>query len=194
MRLPAIEQPDVETIAAELEAWQRRIASGGKEDPLKELPLQNGEPSSAAFICGLAVRIPLLALGSLARKARLPLLRQWAAHQQIRLDWMTLCRASCSLNHAWTELGLALLERGDVPMAIDCLERSWHVHPCPHDTSHGLSPCLWKALDGTPQAEEARIEYENMARRFASGFGLPRNRVPLLAFLRAVIRAEWHGD
>jgi len=76
-----------------------------------------------------------------------------------------------------------------VSNAIECLRRSWHVHPCPHDTSFGLSLGLWIALAGIPEAEPARAEYEDMARLFAPHFGMPRERESLPSIARTIYRA-----
>jgi hypothetical protein len=75
------------------------------------------------------------------------------------------------LNHALSELGLSLMDRDEIAMAVECLGMSSRVHPCPHNMSFGLSTRLWSALAGIPEAEDARKEYETVARGFAAGFG-----------------------
>jgi hypothetical protein len=156
---------------------------------LPELPRQEDEPPTAAVLFEVVVRCPLVALGWTARKMRIARLRQWCARMRIRLDRMVLCRAGCSFNQAITELGLAVLETGAVPGAIECLRRSWHVHPCPHNVSSGLSPNLWIALAGISEAEPIRMEYEKMARLFAPHFGRPRTPASLSDMGRAMYRA-----
>ncbi len=195
MSLPTVRQPDIETIASELTAWHAWTAAYyRKQTPLPELPPQEDKPSTAIVLFGIVVRCPLLAVGWLARKAGMPRLRQWCARMRVRLDWMVLCRAGCSLNQAFTELGLAVLETGDVPTAIECLQRSWQVHPCPHSTSFGLSPRLWVALAGIPGAEPDRIQYEKMARSFAHHSGVLRKRATLSEVVRTLYRALIRGQ
>jgi len=178
----------MQTINSELTAWHAWAAAYHRnESPLPELPPQEDEPSTAAMLFGLIVRGPVIGLGWLARKVRIQSVRQACAQLRVRLDWMVLCRAGCSLNEALTELGLALLQAGDVPRAVECLRRSWHVHPCPHDTSFGLSPRLWIALAGIPEAETTRVEYEQVARRFAPHFGIPQRKLSLSEIARTTV-------
>jgi hypothetical protein len=174
MNVPVVRQPDIATITSELTAWHRwMIAYRRDEKPLPVLPTHEDEPSTVTLLSGIIVRCPLLALGWLARKGGLPFVRQWAAATRVRLDWMAGCPASCSMNRAFTELGLAMVEAGNVEAAVECLDASWRVHPCPHNTSLGLSPRLWTAIAAIPNAEKGRGQYEEVARRFAAGFGVP---------------------
>jgi hypothetical protein len=190
MSLPAVKQPDVQTIASELTAWHAWTAAHRRrEAPLPELPPQEDEPSTAAMLIGLIVRCPVIGLGWLAGKARMHSLRQACARLRVRLDWMVLCRAGCSLNEAFTELGLALLQGGDVASAVECLRRSWHVHPCPHNMSFSLSARLWIALAGIPGAEGARGEYATVAGWFAPDFGIPRKKARLSEVARMIYRS-----
>ena len=189
MSLPAVKQPDMQTITSELTAWHAWAAAYQHKDALlPELPPQEDEPSTVAMLLGLIVRWPLIGLGWLARNAGVQSVRQACAQLRVRLDWMVLCRAACSLNEAFTELGLALLQAGDVPSAIECLRRSWHVHPCPHNTSFGLSPGLWIGLAGIQDAEATRAEYEHVARRFAAHFGIPQRQLSLSEIARTTYR------
>ena len=179
----------MQTITSELTAWHAwTTAYRRKEAPLPDLPAREDEPSTVVMLVGLIVRCPVIALGWLARKARMHSLRQACARIRVRLDWTVLCRAGCSLNDAFTECGLAVLETGNVSVAIECLERSWRVHPCPHDISFGLSARLWIALAGIPEAEAARNQYERMARSFAPHFGIPLKRESLSSMARTIYR------
>src|SRR6185369_13228264 len=108
MDLPSVKQPDLNTIAGELTAYQAWAEAWYRKTfPRPELPKSADEPSTATILAGVAVRSPLMALGWFARKLHFSRLRQWCALTQVRLDWMVLCRAGCSLNDAFTELGLA---------------------------------------------------------------------------------------
>jgi hypothetical protein len=70
----------------------------------------------------------------------------------VDLDRFSLEPASCGLNRAYTRLGLARLGSGDELGAVDCLRKSWRVHPCPHNTTFGLRPELWNAVATMPGA------------------------------------------
>jgi len=180
-------QPEIETIVAELTTWQRWTAAYYRHEvPLPELPAPQGEPSNVTMLCGFFVRSALRTVGWIGRRGQISSLRVWAARQQVRFDWMALEPASCALNEAFTELGLSLLDIGDSNGAIESLRASWRVHPCPHNISFGLNPHLWVALGEIPGAETVRYEYENVARRFSSNFGLPRGRLSLKQMVRAL--------
>jgi len=183
-------QPEIETIVAELAIWQRWTAAYyRREVPLPELPVPQGEPSNVTMLCGFFVRSVLRTIGWIGRRGRISSIRVWAARQRVRLDWMALEPASCALNEAFTELGLGLLDTGDSNGAIESLRASWRVHPCPHNISFGLNPHLWVALAETPEAEAVCNEYENVARRFSSSFGVPRGTVSLKRTVRALYDA-----
>ncbi|MBN4046904.1 hypothetical protein JYT90_01145 [bacterium AH-315-P07] len=74
---------------------------------------------------------------------------------------------SCSYNRAYTMLGLMLLEKNDIRGAVECLEASWQVHPCPHNMSYGLRNALAKKLTDYPEAELAVKRYEKIGSQFA---------------------------
>ncbi len=178
--LPVSKQPTVEVIEAELTAYKRfQSAYLQKERPLPKIPQQPGEPSSLVIVFGLPIQFTLIISGWIAKKAYLRALRIWVARKRVALDGIDFERASCGLNKALTELGLSLLAVREHTGAIDCLRRSWQVHPCPHNTTFGLSPRLWYALVVIPEATEACAEYEGMARKFSAGFTWPPPRMRL---------------
>lgn len=187
--LPSLAQPSAQTISAELDAYARwGEAYRANAATLPDLPDGGGSPSTPLLLWGAIARGALVCLGWVARSTNLRRLREWAAVQLVRLDFLALDRLSCHLNHAWTELGLAVSAQGRVSDAVECLERSWRVHPCGHLVSFGLDVRLWTALAGIPDAEQARMRYAEIARRFCSDFALPRPNLTPRDFLRAVLK------
>lgn len=194
MPIPATQQPSWDAISRDLEAWERwAIARARGVRPLPPLPaLPDPAAASGMRACyGLASRLVLLCAQRAGMACACPGLQLWSARHRILTDKYWYEPARCSLNHAFTDLGLALLEMGDVPGAVECLRRSWRVYPCPHNTSFGLSPRLWKALEDVPEAAAARSEYERIARRFSAAFGAPRQRLTRAQTIRRIVRALW---
>lgn len=194
MRIPNVQQPSWDEISRELETYKcRESAWLRNERPLPPLPAPVIPPSASGirFCWGLGSRAFLLGVARLGAAIGSAHLRLWSARQRIRTDKYWYEPATCSLNTAFTDLGLALLELGDVPAAVESLRRSWHVHPCPHNTSFGLSDRLWKALEFAPEANEARAEYEAVARRFQASFGAQRERRTRIQTVRLVAKTLW---
>jgi hypothetical protein len=184
-------QPSSEVIGSELDAYERwRAAFAAKSVTLPDLPEIEGAPSTPLFFCGAFIRLALVVIGSVSGALNLQGLREWAAAQRVRIDFLSLEPVSCSLNRALTELGLAAAARGDMPGALECLDRSWRVHPCPHTISFGLDRRLWVALAGIPEAENVRSRYAEIAKRFCYDFGRPRRKLTLSEILRVVFRRE----
>ena len=185
--------PNLEIIEDELAAYRKWWAAyQQKVKPLPELPTRDNENmSNVALIGGNALRIGYWWIGWLARRFRLSSLRVWAAQKVIAFDGFLLEPASCSLNNALTELGLALLETGDRMAAINCLRRSWKVHPCPHNIWFGLKTRLWQALSSVEESVEARDEYQEMARKFRLGAAWPppRQNLTFRQKVTSVLRA-----
>ncbi len=141
--------------------YRRWVEARKSGSPLPELP-----KGPENFTNGMLYHLSLKLVGWLATLFGLVKLAIWAAEQEIHHDssWYEPC--ACGLNNAYTRLGLALLKVQDVNTAVDCLRRSWRVHPCPHSVSSGLNLRLWQALEEVPAAAAARDEYEEMAREF----------------------------
>jgi hypothetical protein len=70
------------------------------------------------------------------------------------------------VSYSDTNLGLALLAQNDVEGAIHCLDSSWRVHPCPHNTSFGLDRRLVSKLRHLPKAEKIVEGYINIGKKF----------------------------
>jgi hypothetical protein len=116
----------------------------------------------------LMLHAPLAVVARVARWARAHRTVALVARARIASDGLSYEPRSCGLNAAYTNLGLALLRRNDVAGAIRCLDASWHVHPCPHTVSFGLSQRLSEALMPYPDARSTREQYERMSRLFVS--------------------------
>lgn len=163
------DEPDLpERINAEWDAWRRWAAADMYgSDSLPEVPYHATELSVSGWIGvpALLMHVGLVLLGVMARRVRLKGLRIWAADKEIEFDHLWYEPESCGLNHAYTRLGLAHLASGNAPEAIACLERSWQVHPCPHNTSFGLPAALWRALADVPAAESVRQHCQDVAVR-----------------------------
>lgn len=87
---------------------------------------------------------------------------------RIRTDKYSFEPLSCGYSRAQSKLGLALLKRNDVVGAIECLEASWRIHPCPHNTSFGLPRNLARTLMTYPEAEKAVEKYIKMGQAFVT--------------------------
>jgi hypothetical protein len=168
--------------------WQEAFLRG--DEKLPSLPASEATARLPVVIGALAARAVLILLAELSRRFGLSSLQIWTARRVVDLDRFALEPASCSLNNAYTRLGLAMLAAGDELGAIHCLRKSWHVHPCPHNTSFGLSPALWRALAGTSGTTAVRAEYEQMARRFYWQFQWPSPRLSWKDFVRS-LTARW---
>ena len=168
--MPRLLEPDL--IERELTAyrrWQEAFLRGDEERPSLPASEAGARLPIAVAVSGLRALLILVArLGAVSGASSI---RVWAARKIVELDPFALEPASCGLNRAYTRLGLAKLAAGDDLGAIGCLRDSWRVHPCPHNTTFGLSPALWRAVANVSGSSAARDEYERMARRFRGHFG-----------------------
>jgi hypothetical protein len=129
--------------------------------------LTEGEASAPFWPVGSLLVHPLLALLiAAARPIRAHWLVALLARARIATDRLSFEPRSCGLNNAYTNLGLARLGQEKIAEAISCLDASWHVHPCPHNTSFGLKKRLAAALARYPQAHAWLEQYERMSHRF----------------------------
>lgn len=167
MILPVPNQPNIQAIKAELAVFKRwQQAYLQKEQPLPDLPTSDDKRSTVILLCCLAVYSGLVLLGWIVKFTHLRPLLVWTARQRVAYDRMAFEPASCSLNHAFTELGLALLATGDYRSAIECLRKSWQVRPCPHNTSFGLNPRLWKPWGTYPRVQRQDVSMRRWQNNF----------------------------
>ena len=85
---------------------------------------------------------------------------------RIATDKLSHEPVSCGYNQAYTNLGLALLAENDIEGAINCLDSSWRVHPCPHNTSFGLDRRLVSKLIQFPEAKKSVEKYIKIGKKF----------------------------
>ena len=71
-------------------------------------------------------------------------------------------------NKAYTDLGIAFMNTGQIEKAMDCLQKSWRIYPCPHNMSNGLSTRLSRALYKNQSAQNIVNEYAEMNNAFRS--------------------------
>ncbi len=122
--------------------------------------------SLVTLIGGVFLHLLLWCLGRCALKCRLYALAIWTARKRITYDYLWFAPQSCGLNHAYTDLGIACFRSGKTKDAVECLQKSWKVFPCPHNTSFGLSTRLCQLLAGEAIAADAVQEYREMRDAF----------------------------
>jgi len=181
---PPVEADLIEQELTAYHEWQEAFLRGDEKRP--SLPGSAATARLPVVIGAFAARAVLILLAGLSWRFSLSTPQIWAARNVVDLDRFSLEPASCGLNRAYTRLGLAKLAAGDELGAFDCLRKSWHVHPCPHNTSFGLSPALWRALGGTSGTTGALAEYEQMARKFSWQLEWPSPRLSWKDLVRSL--------
>jgi len=168
-------------VLAHVVEWHAWLARGGAEP-------------SPAFFTAVEARLPLMLCGFLVHSVlalvhraftllHLHFLAGRIAALRIATDGLSFEPRQCGLNNAYNNLGLAYLKRGKVAGAITCLEQSWRVYPCPHNTSFGLRMKLCKALASYPEAVVSVNNYKRINGVFVAQPGAPADG-PASASLR----------
>jgi hypothetical protein len=132
---------------------------------------RDAEPAKGSpwwALADLLVHPVLAVLTMVARPARAYRALALLARVRIATDRLSYEPRSCGLNGAYTNLGLARLGQNDVAAALVCLDASWRVHPCPHNTSFGLRQRLATALQPYLEARPLRERYARMSAEFVS--------------------------
>lgn len=136
-----------------------------------DLPAQppNGDAqeNTALVLIGLFLHVILGLCSVAARYLCAHSLVALLARARLRTDRLSLEPVSCGWNAAYTNLGLALLAQNDVAGAIQCLDASWRVHPCAHNSSFGLKTRLASELNRYPEAHEQVQQYVRIGKKFA---------------------------
>ncbi len=192
MPIPNIQQPSSDEVTRALDAWEAATAAWARgENPRAPSPgfIEQSSASDLRLCYGVAARLALRGIGRAGQAGGWLGWRLFSARHRILTDKDWFEPVMCGLNAAFTDLGLALLETGDVNGAVECLRRSARVYPCPHNTTFGLDPRLWRALERVPEATAARSEYERVARRFSPAFGTPRRRISRTEAVRILAKA-----
>ena len=99
-------------------------------------------PKGLSGCFGMLLHIYLWLLSKIGLKLKITPLTIWATKNRIKFDNLWYEPISCGLNNAYTDLGLSYLKIGNIEKSIECLDKSWRVYPCPHNTSFGIK--LWK--------------------------------------------------
>jgi hypothetical protein len=168
--------PSEAEILEEIEQFallMQAVSEGKRGDELNR-PLHPDGPSS---IVVTAFHVLIEISSSVARRLGAHRILSVLARMRIATDRWSYESRACAWNFAHTNLGLVLLARNDVKGAIACLDASWRVHPCPHNSTYGLSQRLATALRKQPEARAALAQYDCMSRRFVACLrGLRPNR------------------
>jgi tetratricopeptide (TPR) repeat protein len=126
---------------------------------------ENG-PTGIRSLVGMMLQLFLVLTSEFGLVLGIPKIAIWASRASVKYDYLFFEPISCGLNFAYTRLGLGYLKAGDLERAIECLRKSWHVYPCPHNTSFGLRLRLARRLNDYPEARESVVEYLDMRKRF----------------------------
>jgi tetratricopeptide (TPR) repeat protein len=138
--------------------------SKNKPDEFKELDKYS--PNGLRFAFGTVLHLYLWFLSKIGLLLCINFLTIWASNLSIKHDNLWYEPFSCGMTNSYTDMGLGYLRKGDVENAIECLNKSWHVYPCPHNTSFGLKLKLYKKLKDYPEAIGAVTEYLEVWEQF----------------------------
>jgi hypothetical protein len=155
-------------VDAELGLWRDLRLSPHPDGPAAEAirRVQPKGPSKIAFAAGLAVHSVLFVASRVTVAVGAHQLALVVARARISLDDLWYEPLACGLNSALTDLGLAMLNRGNADEAARCLTASAQVHPCPHSLSFGLRTSLADALSTRGGFSEAVQRYRSRRAKF----------------------------
>ena len=118
-------------------------------------------------LVGLLIHFSLWVFRGLFFRLGLLTLARFCAELRIKTDdWSDGDAAGCGLSEAHTMVGMCRLKRGDLSGAIDALNRSWKVWPCPHNTTYGFDTRLARALSEYPEAESSVRDFVEVSSEF----------------------------
>ncbi|RJP84241.1 MAG: hypothetical protein C4518_20315 [Desulfobacteraceae bacterium] len=92
----------------------------------------------------------------------------WITEKRLKFNHLSVCHYACSLTNVYTDLGIMYLRRNKIEKATECLNKSWRVYPCPHNTSFGFPTRLSRLLSAYPTAENSVEEFLEMRKIFQS--------------------------
>jgi hypothetical protein len=125
-------------------------------------------PKGISGFFGIILHLYLWFLSKVGHNLKITPLTMWASKNRVKFDSLWWEPISCGLNNSYTDLGLSYLESGDINNSIECLDKSWRVYPCPHNTSFGIKLSLYLKLKEIPEAHNATKEYLDMWHKFKS--------------------------
>lgn len=153
MKTPGSKEEALEA-ARQYRKWS---ASFSAENPTRHAPSfmaeRINEVGTFKLLAGLLTHFALLVARGLFFRLGLWTLAQFCAELRIKTDDWSGDEAECGLSEAHTMVGMCRLKRGDLSGAIEALNCSWKVWPCPHNTTYGFDTRLARALSKHPEAE-----------------------------------------
>lgn len=164
---PELEKAQILAECAAFRAFRAAYQRGARGAQLPLLPRATIASPLKVFLVSTLLHSLLRVLEALTATLGLGPLARWLVGLRIRTDHLSWEPGACGLHQAHTRLGVIQARSGDLDRAIESLERSWHVHPCPHTTSaYGLMRSLRNTLAEHEAAAEAVAEFDAMARAF----------------------------
>ena len=147
-------------------------------DPANNTPVEfekwvNSGSHNLKICFGISLHSFLWLLIKIGSALGIPSLMVWAANTRIEYDHLYFEPRSCGYTNSYTNMGLGYLKMGKIDEAIECLDKSWRVYPCPHNTSYGLNLKLYKKLKKIPKANDAVSEYAEMWEYFRTAMTQP---------------------
>ena len=137
------------------------------EEEWPRLPENKDAPKKPSFcILGMLIHSILFVSIELSSLFRIKSFVVFFTKLRIATDKYSFEPVSCGYNYAYTKLGLVLLSQNDISGAINCLDASWRVHPCAHNTSYGLKRALVSKLKGYPEAQIVVDQYLSISKQF----------------------------
>ena len=159
-----------EDILLELEQyqnWRQAYMAGKNQEDCPELPENRDAPKYTSYgLFGAFIHMFIFLGIEISSLFRIQKFVAFFAKLRISTDRFCYEPKSCGYNNAYTKLGLALLSQDDVNGAIKCLEASWRVHPCPHNSSFGLKRSLVSKLKNYPEASRVVAQYIKIGKQF----------------------------
>ena len=147
--------------------WENWLSGS---EPAKNKPIEirdaEGYESNYKIIIGTIVDISLWILNKFSMLLSLHSTSILATTTRIKINYLTWEPNSCSLNNAYTDLGISYLKLGNIDKSVKCLQKSWKVYPCPHNTTFGLSMRLFKMLKIHTEYQSILDEYIFIRDRF----------------------------
>ena len=162
-----LNEEDILPELKQYQKFQQDYLSGKTEKECSCLPENKDAPQKPSHcILGMLIHSIILISIELSALLRIKIFVAFFAKLRIATDRYSFEPLSCGYNYAYTKLGLVLLSQNDVAGAINCLDASWRVHPCPHNTSYGLKRALVSKLKDYPEASIVVAQYLTIGKQF----------------------------
>lgn len=150
-----------------LSQYRKWCYSNGNEELYPDV-LKNDKADERWFNLFITVTLhsTLYAIRIIAKKLALWPIVGFCAYLRIKTDQWSFEPRQCGYNDAYTILGLYRLRQKNIQGAIEALNESWRVWPCPHNSSFGLKRALADQLERHEEARTSVIEYNEIAKYF----------------------------